>query len=77
MVILNCLNFFLNLETSTCTSQIGRVALEVPQFDSSVYKSTEHFGFSFAYDTSVVWNNLPDDVHSVTSLAFFQKEIEN
>ena len=36
--------------------------LEVPHFATSVYKSTKHFDFSFAYDAPKFWNDWPDDV---------------
>ena len=38
--------------------------LLVSQFYPSVHKK-RHFGHSFASDALAVWNNLPDEVHSV------------
>ena len=29
----------------------------------------KHFGHSFAFDAPIVWNDLPDDVHSAPTLA--------
>ena len=45
--------------------------LELPQFVSSVHKSTKQFDFSFAYDAPKVWNELPDDILSTISLPSF------
>ena len=45
---------------STHRSQADGAVLEVPHFPSSVYKSTKHFGLSFAYDAPKTWNDLPD-----------------
>ena len=42
--------------------------LRVTQFIPSIRKSTRQFGFSFAYDAPKVWNELPDDICSATSL---------
>ena len=53
----------------------GKV-LEVPQFIPSVQKTTEQFGFSFAYDVPKEWNDLPDDIYSATSLLSFQKGLK-
>ena len=53
---------------NTHKSQADGVFLEVPDFDPSVYKSSKHFGLSFAYDAPKIWNDLPDEVHSATSL---------
>ena len=47
--------------------------LEVPQFVLSVQKSAKQYGSSFATDAPKIWNDLPVDVHSVTSLLFEQK----
>ena len=45
-------------------------------FAISVYNSTKHFGLSFAYDAPMIWNDLPDDVHSATSLQSFRKKLK-
>ena len=55
-------------------SNVG-VALEVPHFASSVYKSTKHLGLSLPYDAQKIWNDLHDDVCSVTSLSLFRKKL--
>ena len=47
--------------------------LEVPQFYLSVHKSKNHFDHSFAFDAHMVWNYLPDEVHSAPTLARFRK----
>ena len=51
------------------------VFLEVPHFATFVYKSTKHFGLSFAYDAPKIWNDLPDDESSATSLHSFRKKL--
>ena len=53
---------------NTCKSQADGVFLEVSHFATSVYKSTKYFCLSFAYDARKIWNDLPDDVRSVTSV---------
>ena len=52
-------------------SQADGVFLEVP-----LYTSTKNFGLSFAYDAPKIWNDLPDDVHSATSLHSFTKKLK-
>ena len=44
---------------------------EVPQFIASVHKSTKQYGFSFTYDAAKVWNELLDNVRSITSPSIF------
>ena len=44
--------------------------LEVPQCIPAVHKSYKQYGFSFVYDASNVWNELPDVIFSATSLLF-------
>ena len=41
---------------------------EAPQFVQPLQKSTKQFGLSFTCDAQQIWNDLPDDVHFVTSL---------
>ena len=55
---------------NTRQSQSDGMFLEVPHF-ASVFKSQKHFGLSIAYDASMIWNDLPDEVRSVNSLASF------
>ena len=50
------------------------VLLEVPHFASSVYKSTMHFGLSFAYYAPKIWNDLLDNIRSPTYLYSFGKK---
>ena len=33
----------------------------------------KHFGHSFAFDAPTVWNDLPDEVRSLPTLACFRK----
>ena len=50
--------------------------LTVPPFHSSVFKSTKHFGHSFTFDAPKIWNDLPQDVRSATSVASFRKKLK-
>ena len=50
--------------------------LQVPPFHSSVFKSAKHFGHSFAFDALKIWNDLPQDVRSATSVASFRKKLK-
>ena len=61
---------------NTRKSQDDGVFLEVPHFAPSVYKSPKHFGLSFAYNAPKIWNDLPDDVWSATSLHSFRKKLK-
>ena len=42
-----------------------------------VRQSTKQFGLSFAYDAPKIWNELPDDVRSATSIASFRKNLRH
>ena len=61
---------------NTCKSQADGVFLQVPHFAPSVYKSSKHFGLSFAYDAPNIWNDLPDDVRSAASFHSFRKKLK-
>ena len=61
---------------NTRKSQADGVFLEVPHSATSIYKSFKHFGLSFAYDAPKIWNDLPDDVHSATSLHSFRRKLK-
>ena len=43
---------------NTRVSQSDGIILNVPQYQPSIYKSTKHFGLSFAYDAPKIWNEL-------------------
>ena len=47
--------------------------LEVPQYYPSVQK---HFGHSIVFDTTTLWNDLPDDVYSALPLTCFRKKLK-
>ena len=67
---------FLSLSSysySTRHSYLDCQYLTVPTFHSSVFKSVKHFGHSFAFDAPKIWNELPNDVCSTTSVASFRK----
>ena len=61
---------------NTRLSQSDGIILNVPQYQPSIYKSTKQFGLSFAYDAPKIWNELPDDVRSATSIASFRKKLK-
>ena len=61
---------------NTCRSQSDGMFLVVPHF-ASVFKSRKHFGLSFAYDAPMIWNDLPDEVHSANSLASFRSKLKS
>ena len=61
---------------NTRKSQADGVFLELPHFATSLYKSSKHFGLSFAYDAPKIWNDLPDDVRSATSLHSFRRKLQ-
>ena len=46
------------------------------QFNPFVHKSTKQYGYSFAYDPLKVWNELPDDICSATSLLSFTQKLK-
>ena len=71
VVIQNILYLSLNLDSlyKTCKSQADGVFLVVPYF--ATYRSTKHFGLSFAYDAPKIWHDLSDDVLLATSLYSF------
>ena len=73
--------FELFLSSSSCPystrhSHPDRQYLTVPPFHSSVFKSAKHFGHSFAFDAPKIWNDLPQDVRSATSVASFRKKLK-
>ena len=35
-----------------------------------------HFGHSFAFDAPMVWNDIPDEVRSASTLACFRKRLK-
>ena len=61
---------------NTRLSQSDGIILHVPQYQPSIYKSTKQFGLSFAYDAPKIWNELPDNVRSATSIASFRKKLK-
>ena len=61
---------------NTRKSQADGVFLEIPHFTTSLYKSSKHFNLSFAYDAPKIWNDLPDDVRSATSLHSFRRKLK-
>ena len=45
-------------------------------FSASLHKSKKHFGHSFVVDGPMVWNDLPDDVHSAPNYHLFQEKVK-
>ena len=44
-----------------------------PKFQSTIYKSTKQFGFSFAFDAPTIWNALPNEVRACPSIGSFRR----
>lgn len=61
---------------NTRLSQSDGVILELPQYTPSIHKSKKHFGFSFAFDAPKIWNGLPDEVRSASSVSCFRKKLK-
>ena len=51
--------------------------LSVPNFLSSVHKSKCHFNNTLAYDAPTLWNGLPLEIRSASSLACFRKKLKS
>ena len=71
--------WFLSLSSCPfCTrrSHPDRQYLTVPPFHSSVFKSVKHFSHSFAFDAPKIWNELPHNVRSATSVASYRKKLK-
>ena len=52
-------------------SQVDGVVLKVLHFVSLAYKSTKHYGLSFACYGPMIWSDLPVDKSSATSVSMF------
>ena len=77
VVIQNILHLFLNPDKVSITHAKAKLmvcSLRPPHFATSVYKSSKLFGLSFAYNAPKIWNDLPDDAHSATSLHSFRRK---
>ena len=48
----------------------------VPKFQSTIYKSTRQFGFSFAFDAPTIWNALPNEVRACPSIGSFRRKLK-
>ena len=60
----------------TRKSHSDGVFFEVSHFAPSIYKSSEHFGLSFAYDTPKILNDLPVDEHLAISLCSLKRKLK-
>ena len=70
---------FLSLSScpySTRHSHPDHQYFTVPSFHSPVFKSVKHFGHSFTFDASKIWNEIPHDVRSATSAASFRTKLK-
>ena len=50
--------------------------LHVPAYKPSVIKSKVHFQSSFSYDGPTLWNSLPHDIRSASSLSMFRRKLK-
>ena len=66
--------FLLLFNSNTRQGRQDRRFLEVPQFCPSLYKLKNHFGYNFVFVTPTVWNELPDDVNSVSPVTSIEKK---
>ena len=60
----------------TRSSQADGVLLVVPQFTPSIHKSTKQFSASFAFDAPKIWNDLPAEVRSASTLLSFRRKLK-
>ena len=70
---------FLSLSSCSYSTRSGHPDhqyLTVPPFRPSVFKSVKHFDHSFGFDAPKIWNELPHDVRSATSVASFRKKLK-
>ena len=70
--------FVPHLSTYRTTYNSKSVAnfLNVPKFQPTVHKSTEQFGFSFAFDAPTVWNSSPEDICASPTIASFRQKLK-
>ena len=53
---------------------------QAPQFYPSEHKHQQqktHLGHAFVFDVPMVWKDLPDEVYSAPTLAFFRKRLKS
>ena len=60
----------------TRRSDPSNLFLEVPAFSSSFHKSKSHFQHSFSYDGPKLWNDLPHDIRTASSLFSFRRKLK-
>ena len=53
-----------------------KVYLDVPIYKPSIIKSKVHFQHSFAYDGPTLWNSLPHEVRSSSTLSIFRRRLK-
>ena len=70
------------LSLSSCSysarhSHLDHQYLTIPPFQSPLYKSVKHFGYSFASVVPKIWNDLPNYIHIATSIASIGLKVQN
>ena len=60
---------------NTRWGRLDRRILEVPQGCLSWHKAIKQFGLCFAFVAPTIWHDLPDNVHSDSSVASFRKKL--
>jgi hypothetical protein len=68
------LHFYNNIY-NTRRSDPQKLNLHVPSY-GSMYKSKRHFDHSFMYYGPTLWNDIPENVRSATSLSSFRKKLK-
>ena len=62
---------------NTTHGNSNSVLFIVPQFVPSIYKSRKQYGLTFSFDAPKIWNDLPAEVRSVSSLHSFHKKLKS
>ena len=52
------------------------IFFKVPQCYPSVHKTNKCFDHTFTFDAPIVWNDLPDDVHSASNPVCLRKKVK-
>ena len=61
---------------NTRRSSPDQMYLHIPAYKPSVIKSKVHFQFSFSHDGPTLWNSLPHDIRSASSLSMFRRRLK-
>ena len=60
----------------TRRSDPGNLFLDLPVFSPGIHKSKTHFQYSFSHDGPKLWNDLPLDVRTASSLYSFRHKLK-